>query len=104
MGRKRKIDELSFSDSDSGSDDSDGSEKATGAGDLPGGVCAEELVAAPKRGRTKAHRMEIIKKGRVDWWEEKKRERKDNRKGGTTNKEKVRNKPQMMSKDSKSSR
>lgn len=105
MGRKRKLDEISLSDSDSdGSSNSSGSEKGTGAGDLPTGISAAELAATPKRGKTKAHRMGIVEKGRTDWWAEKQQERRDNRKGGTTNKEKVRNKPQMMSRDSRSSR
>eukprot|EP00746_Dinoflagellata_sp_MGD_P167093 gnl/MRDRNA2_/MRDRNA2_97442_c0_seq1.p1 gnl/MRDRNA2_/MRDRNA2_97442_c0~~gnl/MRDRNA2_/MRDRNA2_97442_c0_seq1.p1 ORF type:complete len:797 (-),score=222.01 gnl/MRDRNA2_/MRDRNA2_97442_c0_seq1:54-2444(-) len=106
IGRKRKLDEMSFSDSDSdgSSNDSGGSEQGTGAGDLPGGITAGELAATPKRGKTKAHRMGIIEKGRTDWWADKQQERKENRKGGTTNKEKRRNKPQMMMNNSMNSR
>mmetsp|Transcript_42025 Transcript_42025/g.97886 ORF Transcript_42025/g.97886 Transcript_42025/m.97886 type:complete len:677 (+) Transcript_42025:93-2123(+) len=96
MGRKRKAEEMSSS-SNSGSDSEDDAEEDERglAGRLPDQVSADMLSAAPKRARTKAERLAKVRAGRTDF-KEKIIERAKNRKGGKTNKENARNKPLLM--------
>jgi len=96
MGRKRPAEEMSSS-SNSGSDsDADAEEDERGlTGRLPDQVSGEMLAAAPKRARTKAERLARVRAGRTDF-KEKIVERAKNRKGGRTNKENARNKPLLM--------
>lgn len=101
-GRKRTLEDLS-SASESGSDDdasSDSNPDELGFhGRMPGFMSADILKGTKKKGRTKAERKASAESGRVDF-KEKLKERHAQRKGGTNNKEKNRNKPLMMAKQS----
>lgn len=95
LGRKRRHQELSSSGSESDSDvqESDGERGMTGR--LPGGISADALKASAKKGRTKAERLAKVAAGRTDY-KKKLLEQRKSRKGGRTNAEQKRNKPQMM--------
>jgi len=94
MGRKRPAQESSSSSSGSGSDCEEEDERGL-TGRLPDQVSADMLSATPKRARTKAERLARVRAGRTDF-KEKVLERAKNRKGGKTNKENARNKPLLM--------
>lgn len=93
MGRKRPAEEMSSSSS-SGSDSDEEDERGL-TGRLPDQVSADMLSATPKRARTKAERLARVRAGRTDF-KETIIERAKNRKGGKTNKENARNKPLLM--------
>mmetsp|Transcript_100056 Transcript_100056/g.312822 ORF Transcript_100056/g.312822 Transcript_100056/m.312822 type:complete len:588 (-) Transcript_100056:103-1866(-) len=103
LGRKRKAEEISSSGSESDSDEEPSDGERGLAGRLPDAVSGDQLKGAPAKTRTKAARMERIKSGRTDF-KEKMLEARKNRKGGKTNSEKRRNKPQMMVLQSKKAR
>lgn len=97
LGRKRKHDEMSSS---SGSEEDDSGEEASDderglSGRLPGMVSAEALRASAKKSKTKAERLAKVKAGRTDYKQKLLDARKD-RKGGKTNSEQRRNKPQLL--------
>eukprot|EP00440_Ansanella_granifera_P044219 gb/GFBE01047920.1/.p1 GENE.gb/GFBE01047920.1/~~gb/GFBE01047920.1/.p1 ORF type:complete len:679 (+),score=196.21 gb/GFBE01047920.1/:1-2037(+) len=101
MGRKQRDQELMSSSSDSDASDSDDDSDERGLqGRLPDQVSGDMLKATPKRARTKAERLARVKAGRTDF-KEKVIERAKNRKGGKTNKEHARNKPLIMTLQSK---
>jgi len=100
LGRKRGHEDLSSASSDeSGSDsdaDSDDSDERGLAGRLPDQMSGDMLRATRKRARTKAERLARVREGRTDF-KEKVIEKAKSRKGGKTNKEQKRNKPLIMS-------
>jgi len=108
LGKKRKLEDISSvgSGSDADSDDSD-AEVSDGERGMPGrmpdAVSAAELKAAPSKGRTKAHRLASIIAGRTDK-KEKILEKRNNRRGGKTNAEQRRNKPLIMTLQSRAVR
>jgi len=97
LGRKRKAEEISSSSgsecSDSEEEPSDGEQGMPGR--LPDGVSGDHLKATEQKTRGKTARQNRIKEGRTDF-KEKLLEKRKARKGGSTNKEKMRNKPQLM--------
>lgn len=97
LGRKRKAEEISSSSgsecSDSEEEPSDGEQGMPGR--LPDGVSGDHLKATEQKTRGKTARQNRIKEGRTDF-KEKLLEKRKARKGGSTNKEKSRNKPQLM--------
>eukprot|EP00933_Yihiella_yeosuensis_P016043 TRINITY_DN13850_c1_g2_i1.p1 TRINITY_DN13850_c1_g2~~TRINITY_DN13850_c1_g2_i1.p1 ORF type:complete len:746 (+),score=163.71 TRINITY_DN13850_c1_g2_i1:184-2238(+) len=97
MGRKRGAEEMSSSDSESGSgSECESSDDEAGlSGRLPDQMSGDMLRATPRKGRTKADRMASVRAGRTDF-KEKVLERAKSRKGGKTNKEHARNKPLFM--------
>jgi len=101
LGRKRKAEEMiSSSESGSDSDDDSSDDNEEGLfGRMPGSMSADQLKGTKKKGRTKAERKASAESGRTDY-KEKLMEKHANRKGGQTNKEKRRNKPLMMTKQS----
>eukprot|EP00930_Biecheleria_cincta_P002080 TRINITY_DN103127_c0_g1_i1.p1 TRINITY_DN103127_c0_g1~~TRINITY_DN103127_c0_g1_i1.p1 ORF type:complete len:710 (+),score=179.48 TRINITY_DN103127_c0_g1_i1:63-2132(+) len=106
LGRKRGPEELSSSSgsgSGSSSDGDDSDDERGLVGRLPSQISGEDLKATRKRARTKAERMASVKAGRTDF-KEKIIERAKNRKGGKTNKEHARNKPMIMTVNSRNLR
>lgn len=99
MGRKRPAEDISSSSGSSSESDAEEDERGL-TGRLPDQVSADMLSATPKRARTKAERLARVKAGRTDF-KEKIIERAKNRKGGRTNKENARNKPLLMTLQSK---
>eukprot|EP00434_Breviolum_minutum_P032594 symbB.v1.2.028827.t1/scaffold3092.1/size63782/7 len=99
MGRKRRGEDISSSSGSSSDSDAEEDERGL-TGRLPDQVSADMLSATPKRARTKAERLARVKAGRTDF-KEKVLERAKNRKGGKTNKENARNKPLLMTLQSK---
>lgn len=99
MGRKRPAEDISSSSGSSSESDAEEDERGL-TGRLPDQVSADMLSATPKRARTKAERLARVKAGRTDF-KEKIIERAKNRKGGKTNKENARNKPLLMTLQSK---
>jgi len=98
LGRKRKAEEISSSSSgsecsDSEEEQSDGEQGMPGR--LPEGVSGDQLRATKVKTRGKKARQDRIKEGRTDF-KEKLLDKRKARKGGSTNKEKSRNKPQLM--------
>jgi len=98
LGRKRKAEEISSSSSgsecsDSEEEQSDGEQGMPGR--LPEGVSGDQLRATKVKTRGKKARQDRIKEGRTDF-KEKLLDKRKARKGGSTNKEKNRNKPQLM--------
>jgi len=103
LGRKRRAEEISCSSSGSGSDDEGSDNSGDGEeglfGRMPDAMSAGQLKGTKKKGRTKADRMKSAEDGRTDFKAVLK-ERNESRKGGKTNKEKRRNKPLMMTRQS----
>jgi len=99
LGRKRKHDDISSSDSEEDEEDSEEDERGL-KGRMPDGVSADALRATKKRARTKAERLASVKSGRTDF-KEKLIEQRKQRKGGKTNAEQKRNKPLLMSMQSR---
>jgi len=97
LGRKRKLEEISSSDSysESEEDSEDSGDERGLHGRLPDAMSAAELKGHKKKDRSKAARVASAESGRVDF-KEKLKERHAKRKGGKTNKEQRRNKPLMM--------
>jgi len=99
LGRKRKKEEMSSSsgsDAEGSCDDERSSDGERGLlGRLPGAVCADELKGKAPKPRTKAARLAKVASGRTDF-KEKLLERAKSRRGGKTNEEQKRNKPQLM--------
>lgn len=99
LGRKRGAEEMSSSSGSSSGSSTDGEDfddERGLVGRLPDQVSSEDLRARKKRARTKAERMASVKAGRTDFKEKVIKERAKNRKGGKTNKEHARNKPMIM--------
>eukprot|EP00747_Dinoflagellata_sp_TGD_P208258 gnl/TRDRNA2_/TRDRNA2_81776_c0_seq1.p1 gnl/TRDRNA2_/TRDRNA2_81776_c0~~gnl/TRDRNA2_/TRDRNA2_81776_c0_seq1.p1 ORF type:complete len:747 (+),score=180.16 gnl/TRDRNA2_/TRDRNA2_81776_c0_seq1:134-2374(+) len=99
-GNKRKAEDMSSSSSSESEgeddDESGGSEEEQGLyGRLPGPMSGDQLKGQRKKDRTKAGRMRRVEEGRTDFKEVLKSRHKA-RKGGKTNTEQRRNKPQMM--------
>eukprot|EP00928_Gymnodinium_smaydae_P082681 TRINITY_DN65988_c0_g1_i1.p1 TRINITY_DN65988_c0_g1~~TRINITY_DN65988_c0_g1_i1.p1 ORF type:complete len:696 (+),score=210.42 TRINITY_DN65988_c0_g1_i1:59-2146(+) len=96
LGRKRRAEEMSGSSSDSDSDDAgnDSDEERGLTGRLPSAVSADQLMGMKKKARNKAARVEGAKSG-FDF-KERINEKRASRKGGKTNAEHARNKPQKM--------
>lgn len=103
MGGKRKRQDA-FEDSSSSEDEDDGSSDGDDEeglqGRLPSSVAASDLQGKPARKRTKKDRLESARSGRTDF-KEKIKEKQKSRKGGKTNQEQKRNKPMLMSMQSK---
>lgn len=109
LGRKRTALEMESSSDDesgeidaasmtSGDEESDDDERGL-SGRMPDFMSAGQLKGHKKRGRSKAERMRGVEEGRTDF-KAILAERHSTRKGSTTNKEKRRNKPLMMTKQS----
>jgi protein SDA1 len=106
LGRKRKAEEISSSSDSEGTEVTDSDEEASDGeagmpGRLPDAVSGDLLKASKKRAKGKNDKQSRIKEGRTDFKEKLMEKRKD-RKGGSTNKEKIRHKPQLMQMQSKS--
>merc|ERR1711865_54871 len=105
LGRKRRPEEMSDSGSDADNDNSDSDAETGSSGDeglegrMPGFMCALMLKGHKKKGRSKAERIASVVEGRTDY-KARLIERHAQRKGGTNNKEKKRNKPIMMTRHS----
>lgn len=107
LGRKRGAEEMSSSSgssSGSSTDGEDADDERGLVGRLPDQISGEDLKATRKRARTKAERLARVKAGRTDFKEEVIKQRAANRKGGKTNKEHDRNKPMIMTLNSRNLR